>query len=101
MECFVYMARLGFVIEIQIQISPDILVHDGVVVADDAHLVLGGGVGDVAVVLQRLRSGWCGTAGVLPGAQSGAWPGTQDSSQLLAQARARSLSASVGLGAGV
>ena len=62
---------------------PIVLVHDGVVVADDAHLILavrlvvvpppasGAGALDEAgtEILQSLRLGWSGTTGVLPGAE--------------------------------
>ena len=60
--------------------SPVVLVHDGVVVADDAHLILTVRlVVVVAVValnkasteiLQRLRLGRCRATGVLPGAEA-------------------------------
>ena len=61
--------------------SPIVLVHDGVVVADDAHLILTVRLAAVVVVvvalnkagtkiLQRLRLGRCGATGVLPGAEA-------------------------------
>ena len=64
-----------FVIRIPL---PDILVHDGVVVADDAHLVLRAGVGVVAEVLKCLRPSGGGAARVLPGAEVRPRPWTED-----------------------
>ena len=89
--------------------SPVVLVHDGVVVADDAHLILAVRLVVVAAlnkagteILQGLPPCWCGTPGVLPGAEPRARPASaQDAGQLLCEGAVRSLSAPAALRAGV
>ena len=99
--------------------SPVVFVHDGIVVANDAHLILTvrrvaavvvavGVVGVVALnkagteILQSLRLGWSGAPGVLPGAEPRARPASaQDTGQLLCEGAVRSLSAPAALRAGV